>query len=118
MNYDELRDLCKTAKISLSDVASELDMSLDGLKLAFERQSLPIRLVKPICEKFAISPNTFFGVIESRTGDVIHGNQNKFGRKQIINENKETIKILQDQLATKDEQIKMLMELLKSKNHE
>lgn len=115
MEYNELKNYCKTAKISLSDLASELGMTLDGLRTAFENQSLSIKQVLPICQKFAISPNTFFGVADGRTGDVIHGNQNKFGRKQIINENKETVKILQDQLAIKDDQILRLMNLLDTK---
>lgn len=113
MNYNELRELCKTAKISMSDLAVELEMSLDGLKLAFDRQSLPMRLVVPICEKFAISPNKFFGV-EGQHGDVVYGGQNKNGRKQIINSgSQEIVQVLREQLAAKDAEIEKVRTDLK-----
>ena len=118
LTYSELTDICEQKKIFVKSVHSALDMTDTGFRTAIKNQSLPIKKVLPLCDLLGISVNRFFGVDPVVNGDIIHGNQNKLGRKQIINENKETVKILQDQLATKDEQIKMLMELLKSKSHE
>lgn len=118
MTYTELRDITEKKGILIKSVAAAVDMTTQGLQASIENQTIPAKKILPLCKILGITLNEFFGVEDQRYGDVIHGNQNKFGRKQIINENKETIKILQDQLATKDEQIKMLMELLKSKNHE
>lgn len=115
MTYTELRDITEKKGILIKSVAAAVDMTTQGLQSSIENQTIPAKKILPLCTILGITLNEFFGVDPVVHGDVIHGNQNKFGKKQIINENKETVKILQDQLAIKDDQILRLMNLLDTK---
>lgn len=115
LTYSELTDICEQKKIFVKNVHSALDMTDTGFRTAIKNQSLPIKKVIPLCNILGISVSYFFGV-EQPSGDVIHGSQNKNGKKQIINTgSQETIHLLQQQLEIKDAQIEKLLSIIASK---
>lgn len=109
MNFSELKRICITNKISLSQVAESIDLSYDGLKKGINNESLSMRYVLPLCHAICITPNEFFGV-ETPSGDTNYGNMQKNAKKQIMQlagteELKATIEVLKEQLKIKDEQL-------------
>lgn len=109
MNYNELKRHCALIQVSVSEIANEVDITIDGLRKGLENESLALRYVQPLCKSLGITPNKFFGV-DDTPGDNIYGAQNKGGKKQIIQQGntdalEHTIEILKAQLTTKDEQI-------------
>lgn len=109
MTYSELSDLCYKKKISLTRIADCANMTLRGFREGMNKQTLGIRAILPICAELGISPNDFFGV----DGSTNTYNTNQVGMVNHQNIGAMGVEILQQQLATKDEQIKQLLELLK-----
>ena len=108
MTYSELSDICEEKRILLKSVAENSGLTYDGLRNGMNKQSLGMTKILKICECVGITPNHFFGYEPSNT---IHATQ--YGISNSQNIGAAGIEILQQQLATKDEQIKQLLELLK-----
>lgn len=109
MSYSELSDLCYEKKISLTRIANSANMTLRGFREGMNKQTLGIKAILPICSELGITPNDFFGV----DGSSATYNTNQVGMVNNQNIGAIGVEILQQQLATKDEQIKQLLELLK-----
>lgn len=113
MNTNYLKDLLEKNRLSLRKCSDLLEMTAAGLSSAVEKQSLPIKKVLPLCEILDITVNEFFE-IENDTKNIGVQNNAKGGNVQNNNSDcKEAIKILENQLKTKDDQIKMLIEKIK-----
>lgn len=111
MTYSELTDLCYARKISLTSVAESAGMTLRGFRDGMNNRSLGIKALESVCKKLEISPNEFLGWEEKRS--TFNTTQVGVMNNQSIGSN--GIDLLQHQLAVKDEQIRVLMELLKNK---
>lgn len=108
ISYSELSDLCYKKKISLTRIANCANMTLRGFRDGMNKQTLGIKAILPICSELGITPNDFFGVDGSSTTY----NTNQVGVVNNQNIGAMGVEILQQQLATKDEQIKQLLQLL------
>lgn len=109
MTYNDLFDICDAKRILLKNVAQSSGLTYDGLRNGMIKQSLGMTKVLRICEAVGITPNQFFGWNEEKSTY----NTNQVGMVNNQNIGAAGIEILQQQLQTKDEQIKILLELLK-----
>lgn len=108
MTYSELSDICDAKRILLKNVAESSGLTYDGLRNGMIKQSLGMIKVLRICEAVGITPNQFFGWNEEKSTY----NTNQVGVVNNQNIGAMGVEILQQQLATKDEQIKQLQQLL------
>lgn len=108
MTYSELSDICDAKRILLKSVAESSGLTYDGLRNGMVKQSLGMTKVLRICETVGITPNQFFGWNEEKATY----NTNQVGMVNNQNIGAMGVEILQQQLATKDEQIKQLLHLL------
>lgn len=111
MTYSELSDLCYARKISLTSVAESANMTLRGFRDGMNNRTLGIKALEAVCKRLEISPNEFLGWEEKCS--TFNTTQVGVMNNQSIGSN--GIDILQHQLAVKDKQINVLMELLKNK---
>lgn len=109
MTYSELQDLCYEKRISLTSVAECANMTLRGFRVGMINRTLQIKAVDSVCKMLGITPNDFFGWNDGSSTY----NTNMVGDNHHNNIGTAGIEILQQQLQTKDEQIKQLLELLK-----
>lgn len=107
MTYSELSDICEQRRILLKNVAENSGLTYDGLRNGMNKQSLGMTKIMKICEYVGITPNQFFGYETSNTI-----NATQYGISNSQNIGAMGVEILQQQLATKDEQIKQLLQLL------
>lgn len=110
MTYDELTDLCELRHRTLISLAKELDFTMDGLRTSMRNQTLPIKKLEKLCNILNISPNEFFRWKDTSNNVTMF--QNGIGNAQIYQEENASLK---DQLKIKDEQIKSLLEILKTR---
>lgn len=110
MTYSELSDICEQRRILLKNVAENSGLTYDGLRNGMNKQSLGMTKILKICEYVGITPNQFFGYEVSNTI-----NANQYGISNSQNIGAIGVEILQQQLATKDEQINKLINLLSGK---
>lgn len=108
MTYSELSDICDAKRILLKNVAESSGLTYDGLRNGMIKQSLGMIKVLRICEAVGITPNQFFGWDEEKSTY----NNSLVGVVNNQNIGAIGVEILQQQLATKDEQIKQLLQLL------
>lgn len=108
MTYSELSDICDAKRILIKSVAESSGLTYDGLRNGMVKQSLGMTKVLRICETVGITPNQFFGWNEEKATY----NTNQVGMVNHQNIGVMGVEILQQQLATKDEQIKQLLQLL------
>ena len=131
MNYSELKNIAKTKKILLKEIADSMKVSAEGLKYSIENNTLPINKLLELCKILDITPADFFGT----TGTTIKGNGNIVGSninkstidnrhyysdspdvlKAKIDILEERIKEKDSQIKEKDSQIKELLNILKNK---
>lgn len=106
MTYNELSDFCRDNKIEIKSLCQNIGITTQGLAKGMKNQSLGMLVVKALCDELGISPNRFYGV------DAPTINATQYGLANSQNIGSVGIEILQQQLATKDEQIKQLLHLL------
>ena len=124
MNYSELKNVAKSKKILLKEIADSMKVSAEGLKYSIENNTLPINKLLELCKILDITPADFFGT----TGTTIKGNGNIVGsninKSTIDNRHyysdspdvlKAQIDILEERIKEKDSQIKELLNILKNK---
>ena len=111
LNFNELKHHCAIIKISATNVAAEVGLSLEGLKKGIVNGSLALRCVLPLCQSLGITPNQFFGIPDTAPKQQVQngGSHNK----QFMDTT--TIAALESQLAEKDKQISRLLDLLANK---
>lgn len=125
MEYNDLKRICDTNKITMVEIASALSMTSTGFKQAMENQTLPIKKVLPLCTFLNLSVSQFFGVQDDSKEQYNNSlSQKTFGKQSrniFLNGSHETEAILQQlqekdrQLQEKDKQITRLLDLLSSK---
>lgn len=108
MSYSELSDFCRDNKIEIKSLCEKIGITTQGLAKGMKNQSLGMLVIKSLCDAIGITPNQFYGVDSATTI-----NASQYGISNSQNIGAAGIEILQQQLATKDEQIKQLLELLK-----
>lgn len=108
MTYSELSDLCYKKKISLTSVALCANMTLRGFRDGVTKRTLGIKALEAICKKLEITPNEFMGWSDLPS----QFNTTQVGVMNNQNIGAVGVEILQQQLATKDEQIRQLQQLL------
>jgi hypothetical protein len=112
MNYSELKELAESKNIMLKTICERIGYTRAGLRPAIDNETIELRKLKLLCETLRISPAQFFDNgtygVTITTGHVQAGNGNK-----IIIENKDKeIYMLREQIADKNEIIRMLRERL------
>ena len=108
LTYNELSDICDAKRILLKNVAESSGLTYDGLRNGMVKQSLGMTKVLRICQAIGITPNQFFGWGDEKSTY----STNQVGVVNNQNIGAMGVEILQQQLATKDEQIKQLLQLL------
>lgn len=108
LTYSEIVDMCAEKRITVTNLAKSIGMTLHGLKAGIQKQTLQSQVVFAICNLLGISPNRFFNWEESNSTY----STNQVGVVNNQNIGSVGIELLQQQLATKDEQIKQLLQLL------
>lgn len=108
MSYNELSDFCRDNGIEIKSLCENVGITTQGLAKGMKKQSLGMLVVKALCDELNISPNRFYGYETS--GQTI--NTTQVGVMNNQNIGAMGVEILQQQLATKDEQIKQLLQLL------
>lgn len=121
MDFSQLKKICKTSHVPVTEIAENLNLSYDGLKRGLNNGTIGIKYVLPICSYFGITVADFFGQPKTTTGDIVYGSQQKQGKKQIMHiqeseSTKQAIKILEEQLREKEEQLKNKEEQLREKD--
>lgn len=106
MSYNELSDFCRDNNIEIKSLCKNIGITTQGLAKGMKNQSLGMLVVKALCDELSISPNRFYGV---ETPTI---NATQYGLANSQNIGATGIEILQQQLQTKDEQIKQLLQLL------
>lgn len=109
MNYNELTFLAKEKKITMSQLAKEIGMTLTGLKPSIEKGTFPINKVDPLCKVLGITPNDFIGWDAPAIGSGNYAAH--IGGDNTQNSN-EVIAALKDQLKEKDRQIDRLLKVV------
>lgn len=107
MTYSELSDFCRDNKIEIKSLCEKIGITTQGLAKGMKNQSLGMLMVKALCDELCISPNQFYGVDSATTI-----NATQYGLANSQNIGAIGIEILQQQLQTKDEQIRQLLQLL------
>ncbi len=112
MNYNELKQIAKRKNILIKDLAKETGITRQGLQKVMDNETIELKLVKRICEKLDISPAKFFdtgtfGLILNNGVNQVVGN----GNKMIIENKDKEIEMLRQQIADKEEIIKLLKNL-------
>lgn len=110
MDYGIIREICRVNKISLQTVAKEAGLTAEGLKRGFERDSLAVKYILPICKSLCISPNRLFGYEEQRK-TVNQTQTGGVGNTQIVQEG---FSALHEQLQEKDRQITKLLYIMEN----
>ena len=134
MNYSELKNIAKTKKILLKEIADRMNVSAEGLKYSIENNKLPLDKFLELCKILEITPNEFFmnntvqgsnnivGVINSKVDarqyysdspDVLKAQIEVLEER--IKEKDSQIKEKDSQIKEKDSQIKELLNILKNK---
>lgn len=108
LTYSEVVDLCAEKRITVTNLAKGVGMTLHGLKAGIQKKTLQSQVIFTLCSMLGISPNQFFSWDEDGTTF----NTTQVGVMNNQNIGSVGIEILQQQLATKDEQIKQLLQLL------
>ena len=125
MNYSELKNIAKSKKILLKEIADSMNVSAEGLKYSIENNTLPINKLLELCKILNITPADFFGT----TGTTIKGNRNIVGsninKSTIDNRHyysdspdvlKAQIEVLEERIKEKDSQIKEKDSQIKEKD--
>lgn len=111
MKYNDLKDIAKNKNILIKDLAKEIGITRQGLQKVMDNETIELKLVKKICEVLNISPAKFFdsgafGLILNNGVNQVVGN----GNKMIIENKDREIEMLKQQIADKEEIIKLLKE--------
>ncbi len=111
LTYTEISDLCAVKKITVTNLAKGVGMTLHGLKAALQEKTLKSSVIFTLCSLLDITPNQFF----NWENEVATFNTTQVGMLNNQNIGAAGIEILQQQLAIKDEQINQLFNLLNKK---
>lgn len=106
MNYNEVKKLCDSRKLQVSDIICHTGLTYQGLKKGLDTKCLSIDKLFALCEVLKLSPNAFFGWEKTMPLE----------DSQVMPDcSPEAIQLLREQLTAKDEQIARLHDLLAKK---
>lgn len=108
LTYSEILDLCADKKITFASLAKGSGMTPHGLKYALQDKTVKGEVISTLCKILNITPNHFF----NWDADPTTYNTTQVGVMNNQSIGAAGIEILQQQLQTKDEQIKQLLQLL------
>lgn len=111
MNYSELKKLCDSRRVQVSDICCRIDMTYQGLKSGLNSGKIGSDKVLALCKALQVSPNAFYGweMIQPITACDAQACTDSFNNRVV----QEGMDVLREQLAIKDKQIAELHELLK-----
>ena len=113
MKYDELKRLAEKKKVSISELARSVDMTLDGFRKSINTQSMCMGRVPTLCSMLGISPNMMFGYRGEHADVAIeNGGMMNNNVQHVTTGSDSVLEALQAQLAEKDRQIAKLLDLL------
>lgn len=112
--------------MSVNYVAEKIGMSARGFRFAIERETLPIKKIREMCALIGITPAAFFEkknlftvwdyiAMPVNQQNVVNNHQHAANDVEFL---KQQIDALQQQLKEKDEQIRLLLDLLKRNSNE
>ena len=112
MDYNDITNLAKRKKITLSILAKECGLqSRQGLQSSIQGKSIKMENIELLCNYLGFSPNQFFGW-EEETPSVGSGNFASHITGGNTQNSNEAIKTLRDQLKEKDKQIDRLLKII------
>ena len=121
MNYSELKNIAKSKKILLKEIADSMNVSAEGLKYSIENNTLPINKLLELCKILNITPADFFGTTINGNGNIVGSNINKstIDNRHYYSDSPDVLKaqieVLEERIKEKDSQIKELLNILKNK---
>jgi len=110
MNYNELTFLAKEKKITLSQLANDIGMTLTGFRTSIEAKKLPWDKMDTLCKILDITPNELMDWPAVPSGNYaahIQGNNTQ--------NSTEAIAIIAAQLDKKDREIDRLLKILEKR---
>lgn len=112
MDYNELKIIATTKKFKIQEIASDLEMTADGFRSSIKNETIELRKLKKLCDLLRINPILFFDVVP---GTYINTSGHGQGNK-IIESKEREIELLKQQIADKNEIIRLLREVNSRKN--
>ena len=109
MNYNDVAILAKQKNLTVTQFASEIGLTRQGLQTAINNKTMAMDKVINLCNILSISPNDFFGWEETEARPGVYAANISGINTQNSNE---AIKALNEQLKEKDKQIGRLLTLL------
>lgn len=107
MNYNELTFVAKEKKITMTQLAKDVGMTLMGLKASIDRKTIPWIKIDLLCKILEITPHELMDWHVATVGNYanhIQGNNNQ-------NSN-EALQIISKQLDKKDREIDRLLKII------
>ena len=117
MNYNEIKRIAESKKMTIRDLAGELGMTSNGLKRSIENDTMSIKTVKNLVFLLGITFAEFFGEV---SGQVNHGNitgQMVVGHGNMTMGDGSEVLFLRQQIKEKDRQIAELLTVIRNINH-
>lgn len=111
MNYNDLKILIESRKTTIKEIAERLEMTSTGFKRSIETEALGFGKVKELCLILGISVSEFFGEEKSKTFNM---SGNTVAGEHAYYYGGSPIRLLELQLKEKDNQIKELLQIIKS----
>lgn len=112
MNYNDLREVCTSKKISIKELTEQIGYTRQGLQSALDNQTIELRKLKSLCEVLKISIYEFF-----KDESQINGNQSNIKDKTLINSLNREIELLKQQITDKEEIILLLKDKINNKKY-
>ncbi len=113
MNYNKLKSIAESKKITIRDLAESVGMSSNGLKRSIENETMSIKTAKKLCFTLGITISEFF---EESASQVNNGNitgQMVVGTGNMKMGDSTEVAFLRQQIKEKDRQINELINILK-----
>lgn len=109
MNYNELTFLAKEKKITMSQLANDIGMTLTGFRTSIEARKLPWEKMDILCKILQITPNELMDWPAMPTG--IYAANIKGNNTQ---NSTEALDLIAKQLDKKDKEIDRLLRILEN----
>lgn len=110
MNYNDLREVCASKKISIKELTEQIGYTRQGLQSALDNQTIELRKLKLLCEVLKISIYEFFKVENQ-----INSNHTSNQDNTLINSLSREIELLKQQISDKEEIILLLKDKINNK---
>lgn len=112
MNYNDLREVCTSKKISIKELTEQIGYTRQGLQSALDNQTIELRKLKSLCEVLKISIYEFFKDENQTVGNQLNDNENT-----LTSGLKREIELLKQQITDKEEIISLLKDKINNKKY-